>query len=100
MTLKLKMALLGWAVALGAPQAQAATMIANATGQGWCSDSSVCNNSDVNTIASPFVDVWSTLGTLGTQKGSHDWFAFQIPNFHINSATISIWSDSQNYYAD
>ncbi len=64
----------------------------NAVGSGWC-NTTVCNNTDTGTVANRFA---------GNHIGDfyRDWFAFDLSNQNISSATISIWNDGNNTSTD
>ena len=67
-----------------------AGVILPATGEGWCESGNSCNNTDT-----------SVIDNLYSSSGYHNWMAFDIPNLGgITSATLSIWNDGSDYYAD
>lgn len=81
------------AIALVAASAGAfADASVNASGEGWC-NSSGCNNTNTGVIANTFA------GTIGGGE-YRDWFAFDLGNQQVGSATVSIWNDGNNYTND
>lgn len=78
------------ALALGAFLAQPSLAgDITASGSGWCDNTSYCDNTDTNTISNNYA---------GLEWGStyHDWFAVNLPNVTITSASLSIWNEFPN----
>jgi PEP-CTERM motif len=67
--------------------ASANTISVNATGEGSCPASGVCNNLNPSSLANTFA------GSFGSVEYSN-WFAFTIPNLSVNiaAATINIFN--------
>jgi hypothetical protein len=63
-----------------------------ASGSGWCL-SFGCGNTDPSTISNAYA---------GLDSGStfHDWFAVNVPNVTITTASLTIWNDAFNHIDD
>lgn len=67
--------------------------IVTATGSGWCGIQQGCNNTDDQAIDNLYA------GNIVGYDTIRDWYAFQVPVGTITSASLSLWSDSQNFGA-
>lgn len=84
---KLILGTLSALVTVAAVPADAATVVLNATGSGWCHSSNSCNSTNVNILNNHY--------TGSSQY--NDWFAFTLPAGQtITSAVLSIWNESYN----
>lgn len=80
------------ALLLLAPAAKASNL--TASGEGWCSNSMDCDNTDTSAIDNTYA------GSDGGGDLFQDWFAFQLPSSPITNASVSIFNDGQDFNAD
>ncbi|HMI20309.1 MAG TPA: PEPxxWA-CTERM sorting domain-containing protein [Sphingomonas sp.] len=63
-----------------------------ASGSGWCL-SFGCGNTDTNIVSNSYAG-------LDSGNTFHDWFAVNVPNVTITTASLTIWNDAFNHIDD